>query len=437
MIWAPPQHGKTELASVRLPARWLANRPDDPIIMASYAASLAYINSRHARAVVESDEYQEIYPEIRTSKDSRSVELWELQGHKGALRAAGVGGGITGNPAMLGIVDDPVKNWEEAQSETFRDRAWEWWRSSFYPRVWENGAIVVIQTRWHEDDLSGRILAQEADKWTVLRCPALAETQEDRDTLNAKLGLPLGQPDPLGREPGQPLSPSRFSQEALREIRQTVGGRVWGALYQGAPTVPEGNRIKREWLSRIVDAAPNDVRDRTRYWDFAATAAAGARTAGVRMSVGLDDTIYVEHVVFGQWSTDARNQVVRQTAELDHSQFGNYGNLWVEQEPGSSGVDAINALTKYLQGFAIQADKVTGSKDTRLEPFAAQAEAGNVRLVRGNWNAAYIEELCSVPNGRFRDMADATAGAYNKLAGGGFEVINLGKALAERRRMRN
>jgi predicted phage terminase large subunit-like protein len=196
----------------------------------------------------------------------------------------------------------------------------------------------------------------------------------------------------------------------------------------------EGNRIKREWLTKFVDAIPQDVKGRTRYWDFAATDDGGKRTAGVRLSVDLDGIIYIEDVVFGQWSTDARNKIVKQAAELDHAQFGNYGDLWVEQEPGSSGVDAINALVKFMSGFAVQADKVTGDKDTRLEPFAAQAEAGNVRIVRANWNAPFIEELCAVPNGQFRDMADGTAGAFNKLSGGVFTVVNLAQAIAERRR---
>jgi predicted phage terminase large subunit-like protein len=433
MIFAPPQHGKTMLASESLPAYWLGHRPDDPVILSSYAASLAHRNSRHVRTIVESDKYGRVF-NTKIKQDSRAVELWEIENGRGALRAAGVGGGIAGNPVMLGIIDDPVASWQEAQSQTYRNRAWDWWQHDFYPRIWENGAVVVIQTRWHEDDLSGRILAHEANKWTVLRCPALAETQKQRDFHNQRMGLAAGLPDPLNREPGQALVPSRFSKVALHEIRETVGQRVWGALYQGAPMALEGNRIKREWLTKFADAIPQDVRGRTRYWDFAATADGGKRTAGVRISIDLDGIIYIEDVVFGQWSTDARNRVVKQTAEMDHAQFGNYGDMWVEKEPGSSGVDAINALVKFMAGFAVQPDTVTGDKDTRLEPFAAQAEAGNVRIVRANWNAPFVEELCAVPNGQFRDMADATAGGYNKLSGGAFTVVNLGQAIEKWRR---
>src|SRR5262249_51902761 len=179
MILAPPQHGKSELASVRLPAFWLGQRPEDPVILASYAASLAESKSRQARHVVESPEYALLFPAIRTRRDSRAIAHWELDGHKGGLLAAGVGGPITGHGARLGIIDDPVENWQEAQSQTVRDTCWDWWRTTFRTRIWEGGAIVLIMTRWHEDDLAGRLLAEQAAEWTVLRLPALAETQAD------------------------------------------------------------------------------------------------------------------------------------------------------------------------------------------------------------------------------------------------------------------
>lgn len=270
-------------------------------------------------------------------------------------------------------------------------------------------------TRWHEDDLAGRLLAQQADQWTVLRLPAMAETQDERDYHNARMNLPTGQLDPLGRQPGEPLCPIRFSLNTLKAIRRDVGSMVWNAEYQGAPTLAEGNRFKRAWFP-IVDAVPTSSRI-VRYWDLAATPGGGARTAGERMSL-TDGIIYIEDVKYGQWSTGERNKIMRQMAELD----GLGVEQVFEQEPGSSGVDAAKAIIQLLQGFRVYADKPTGSKDVRLEPFAAQAEAGNVRLKRGPWNAEYIEEMCSIPNGRFRDMGDATSGAYNRLTGYGVTV---------------
>src|SRR5262249_2639319 len=155
---APPQHGKSQLVSIHLPACWLGRRPDDPIIFSSYAASLAESKSRQARRIVESDEFARLFPGITTSRESRAVNNWEISGHRGGMLAVGVGGPVTGHGGMLGIIDDPLENWEQAQSETIREKLWEWWRTTFRPRIWEGGSIVLVMTRWHEDDLAGRLL---------------------------------------------------------------------------------------------------------------------------------------------------------------------------------------------------------------------------------------------------------------------------------------
>ncbi len=190
MIFAPPQHGKSHLASVSLPAFWLGRRPEAPVILSSYAASLAESKSRQARYLVESTEFQGLFPGIATRRDSRAVDHWELENHRGGLLAAGVGGPITGHGALLGIIDDPLENWEQAQSWTIREKIWDWYRTTFRTRIWEGGAIVLIMTRWHEGDLAGRLLADQASERTVLRLPAVAESQQDRDANNKRLGLP-------------------------------------------------------------------------------------------------------------------------------------------------------------------------------------------------------------------------------------------------------
>lgn len=420
MIFAPPQHGKSELVSVRLPAFWLGRRPDDPVVLASYGADLAESKSRQARDVVASEEYQALFGDLAPSEmavslraDSRSVRRWQLEGRRGAMLAVGVGGPITGHGAQLGIIDDPVENWEQAQSVTYRDRAWEWYRGTFRPRIWESGAIVLIMTRWHEDDLAGRLLSEQPGQWRVVRLPALAESQEQRDDAARRMGLALGEPDPLGRAAGEALAPRRYSAAALLELKTDTGSVVFSAEYQGDPRAPEGNRFKRDWFP-IVDGAPAQA-ERVRYWDMAASTAKKAkRTAGVLLA-RAGGVVYVEDVVLGQWSPAKRNEVVLQVAELDALRYGDGVKVRIEQEPGSSGIDAIDALIELLSGFAVAGDKATGDKDVRLEPFAAQAEAKNVRLVRGAWNGEYIEEMCAVPNGFYRDQADATAGAFNQM----------------------
>jgi len=408
MVFAPPQHGKSELVSVRFPAWWLGRRPEDPVILASYAASLAERHSAEARAVVESDLFEEIFEGVKTRQDSRSKQLWRLVGKRGGLLAVGVGGPITGHGALLGIIDDPFENWEQAQSLTVRNKVWDWWRGTFRTRIWENGAILLVMTRWHEDDLAGRLLSEQGDRWTVLRLPALAESQEERDEAARLLGLPAGDPDPLGRAAGEALCPQRFSAEALQAIREDVGGLVWGAEYQGVPRPLEGSLFKRHWFG-VVEALPAGARA-IRYWDKAGTAGGGDYTAGVLLAFH-SGRYYVVDVVRGQWSAHERERALRRTAEQD----GMKVPIWAEQEPGSGGKDSAGATVRNLAGFNVRVETVTGDKVTRAQPFAAQCEAGNVALVRGAWNAAYLDELCAFPNGVNDDQVDASSGAFNQL----------------------
>lgn len=251
MIFAPPQHGKSELVSVRLPAAWLGRRPEDPVILSSYAASLAEGKSRQVRQIVEGEEFHHLFPGLHTRADSRAVDEWHLADHRGYLKAVGVGGPVTGHGSMLGIIDDPFENWAQAQSKTIRDKVWDWWRATFRTRIWEGGAVVLIMTRWHTDDLAGRLLAEQGNEWMVLRLPAVAETQQVRDEAARLLGLRGGLPDPLGRQPGEPLAPRRYSAEALAALRRDVGSLAWAAEYQGFPHEPEGNLFKRGWFGRF------------------------------------------------------------------------------------------------------------------------------------------------------------------------------------------
>jgi predicted phage terminase large subunit-like protein len=418
MIFAPPQHGKSQMVSCHLPAFWLGVRPNDPIILSSYGASLAEDKGRQARDLVEGEAYRRLFPGISTYRSSRSVQMWRLQDKRGYMLSVGVGGPVTGRGAMLGIIDDPFENWEQAQSETHRNKVWDWYRSTFRTRVWEGGAIVLIMTRWSEDDIAGRLLAEQADKWHVLRLPAMAETQEDRDSNNEFLGLPVGQADPLGRLPGDPLCPARFSRKALEELKADVGTMAWSAEYQGVPRPPEGNFFKRHWF-RVVRTAPEgDIVFRVRYWDNAATEDDGCYTCGTLLALAKDNQVYVEDVVRGQWSSRQRNDVMLQTAQTDAARYNTGAcvvNIWFEHEGGSSGKDAADALLTLLSGFPVRADKVSGSKLVRAQPFQAKAEAKLVHLVAGKWNKDWLEELTSFPNGKYKDQVDSVSGAYNRL----------------------
>lgn len=417
IVSAPPQHGKSELVSIRFPAMWLGSRPNDPVVITSYAASLALSKSRQARQCVESSEFREIFPGVTTDRESRAVDHWSLAApHRGSFLAVGVGGPITGHGAMLGVVDDPFENWKQAQSQTIRSSVWDWYRTTFRTRIWEGGSIVIVMTRWHEDDLVGRLLEDQSDRWNVIRLPAMAENQEERDENDRYLGLSTGQLDPLGREPGAPLCPVRFSSQALVELKNDVGAMGWAAEYQGVPRAPEGNLLKREQLPIVdtVTAGP-EMPIRIRYWDFAATEGGGAYSAGVRIALH-PDFVVIEDVVRGQWSTQQRRDIMYMTATQDAHEFDNNVRIYFEQEGGSAGKDAAYDTTWLLRGFPIEPDRVSGSKDTRMLPFIGQAQMGRVRVLRGAWNYDYRSELLALPNSTYRDQADATSGAFNKAS---------------------
>lgn len=193
MVFVSPQSGKSELCSRNLPAFWLGHRPDTRIILTSYAADLAQSFSRDARDIIESSAFRNVFGPmglvdeseyVEVSGELRRVDYWGIKDRRGRLRATGIGGGITGHGADLGIIDDPVKDEAEAQSESYRKRAKEWYDGAFHTRLSPSARVVFIQTRWHEDDLGGYLLEQQAqggELWWLLRLPAVAETDEERE----------------------------------------------------------------------------------------------------------------------------------------------------------------------------------------------------------------------------------------------------------------
>lgn len=389
IVTMPPRHGKSELCSKYLPPWYLGTHPDHRVILASYEASFAAEWGRKARTVLE--EHGPRFFGIRVAKSPSAADHWNVAGHAGGMQTAGVMGPITGKGANLLIIDDPIKNAEEAASETMRAKAWEWWRSTAYTRLEPAGAAIVIQTRWHQEDLAGKLLADmEAggEPWRVVNMPAISAD-------------------------GAPLWPERYPLDALQTIQRTLGSYQWSALYQQRPTPPEGGTFQRQWFP-IVPAIPPGARRAVRYWDKAGTEGGGDYSAGCLMAVH-EGIYYVINMTRGQWSALKRETAIECCAERDRQQFPGI-QIWVEQEPGSSGVESAAATIRRLAGHAVRADRVTGDKELRAGPFAAQCEAGNVRLVAGPWNAAYLDELCMFPHGSHDDQVDASSGAFNKLS---------------------
>ena len=391
MLFMPPRHGKSEMVTVRYAAWALEQDQSRRVIIGAYSQTLANKFSRKVRKIARE--------RVAISKERTAVDDWETESG-GGLRAVGVGAGVAGMGGDLIIIDDPVKNRKEAASQTYRDTVYDWFTDDLYTRQEPGAAIVLIMTRWHEDDLAGRILASEVGAdWETIKLPAIADGKD-------------------WRKPGEALWPERFDIDALNDYRVNLG-RSFHALYQQDPQEQEGEFFKRSWFG-FVDEVPDDAK-RARYWDMAASVD-GDYTVGLLMAYS-EPYWYVEDVVRGQWAPADRNKRIRQTAEMD----GPNVSIYLEQEPGSSGVDSVQSIILLLAGFAVHADRVTGDKSVRAAPFAAQCGAmrtgpGNVKIRRAPWNAAYIDELTSFPLGKNDDQVDGSSGAFAQL-------VNVGPLL--------
>lgn len=261
MVLMPPRMGKSELVSRRLPAYILGKNPDMPIITASYGADLARRMNRDVQRIIDSPAYKQIFPKtklwgknIRTIADGawlRNSDEFEVVEYNGYYRGAGVGGAITGMGMKYGIIDDPVKNRQDANSPTIRNGLWDWYTSTFRTRLAPGGGILITVTTWHEDGLEARLLklAREnpkADQWTVLRLPAIAE-------------VPIADYDI--RQPGEALWPAQYSLEEMEATKIAVGDYDWSALYQQKPQPDGGAIFKKEWWDTAAGRNRYDLED--------------------------------------------------------------------------------------------------------------------------------------------------------------------------------
>lgn len=393
MVLCPPQHGKSELVTIRYPVWRLHSNQSLRIIIAAYNQEYVEKIARKARSLAIDC--------IRLNRDRRAVAEWETI-HGGSYKAVGIGSGVTGNPAELAIIDDPIKSREEAESLVYRDRNWNWYTDELGTRIQKNGRKCLVLTPWHEDDLRGRILnSAEASRWTVLRLPAIAEPD-----------------DPLDREEGEPLCPDLHPLEELEQHRAVMGAYSFEAMYQCNPVLREGNLFQTGKIE-MIDTAPAGLKQ-VRAYDLAATAGGGDYTAAVLMGRDPLGYFYILNVERGQVSPDVRNKLLMNLATQD----GKQTVIHLAQDPGQAGKEQAQQLARMLAGWRVETERVSGDKVTRADPFAAQVNAGNVRMVRGNWNRAYIEELRSFPSGVHDDQVDASADAFNALMHFGTVSVN-------------
>lgn len=437
MVFMPPRHGKSELVSVRFPAWFLGRNPERRVILASATSGLALGFSRKVRDTIRGRQFQTVFgkqslwrEKVDIARDSSSAEAWNIEGHRGGMVAAGVGGSIIGRGADLLIIDDPFRDRRDAESRATREAVDSWYKSTAYTRLEPGGAVVLMHQRWHEDDLAGRLLRRmadgEGDRWTVVSMPALAEEwAEGVDSEEWLKALKAGwwkERDLLGRRPGEALWPERFPAEALEKRREVLGGYEFEALYQQRPRKLEGTLIKA-YLIPVIEASdvPEDVR-RVRYWDLAVSPKAGADfTAGGKVAMDREGRLYIEDVrVFkGMWPEVKGRLVdvmvsdgvgVVQGMELAGQQRALYDELRRDERVAHVALQGVNP-------------REAGDKETRALVWASRIEDGLVFLVRGPWNDGFLAEAVAFPNGAHDDQVDAVSGAVQMLTA---PVLSLG-----------
>jgi predicted phage terminase large subunit-like protein len=400
LVNIPPGTMKSMLIGVFWPAwEWgPMGMPAMRYVTGSHSENFATRDALKMRRLVESEWYQKLWPNVKLTGDQNEKKKFENTAT--GFRHAAAMSSMTGSRGDRVIIDDP-HSVEGAISDKDRETTIRIFKETIPTRVNnpDKSAIVVVMQRLHERDVSGLILSENLG-YTHLMLPM--EFEPDRACVTC-----LGRADQR-TEPGELLFPDRFPREVVERDKRVMGSMAVAGQFQQRPTPRGGGMIKAE---RLEIGEPGLITSRVRYWDKAGTHGGGAYTAGVLMGRDKEGVYWVLDVVRGQWSAMERERVIQQTAQLD----GTDVPVWIEQEPGSGGKESAHNTIRNLAGFNCRAEAVTGSKEARAEPLAAQVEAGNVKLKRGPWNSAFIDEGRSFPVGQYKDQWDAASGAFNKL----------------------
>jgi predicted phage terminase large subunit-like protein len=403
IICMAPQEGKSERVSRRTPLWLLSRNPNLRIAIASYEHGVA---RRWGRAI-RNDIAEHPELDLSVRPDMSAAHEWQLAGHRGGVYCVGIGGALTGRPVDVLLLDDPIKDRKQADSVTYRANVWEWWTNVARTRLAPAAPVVLILTRWHEDDLAGRLLAQEGSRWRLINIPALADHKPD-----------AGETDPLGREPGQWMTSARGrTVEQWEQIRTEVGSRVFNALYQGRPSPDVGNVWKRPWWRRysvplwsqhptIPDAYwVDEIDELIMSWDMA-----------------FKDTKSSDFVVGQVWARRGANvylldQVHKRLSFTDTvTAFRALVARWPQAtakyvEDKANGTAIIDTLKSKIPG--IVAITPTESKYARANAVAPVVEAGNVFLPESEIALfdpeALIDEAAAFPNSAHDDLVDATS----------------------------
>jgi len=396
IVTLPPRHGKSDLVSRYWPPKVLGRNPDLEIILTTYGAVLSEEMSRDARGVLSSAEFRELFPDVRLDPEKSAVGFWAIDGRRGKLRAAGLDGGITGKGADVLIVDDYQKNRKEAESPTIRQGNWDSFTNDLMTRLAPAHIVVILATRWHVNDLIGRILEMmktnpEFPHFEVMHFPARTETTRPDGTRQTRW-----------------LFPERFSEEYYLRTFATLGAYAAAALMQGEPTLRGGNMLKVENI-QIVDEMPAGLLW-VRMWDLASTEkerdlddpdwTVGAKIAA--KVVNGAEWLFIDDMRWCQAEALTRNKLIRDTALADGP------GVWQAIEDVGGYKDCVTTMKNILKGKSI-VHEVTNRPDKvvcagEVEPIYSE---GHVVMRRGWWNQEAIQEMADFPNGVHDDKVDA------------------------------
>lgn len=417
IICMPPRSGKSEIVSRSFPAYAFGLHPDMQIIATSYSADLTQRFSRDVQRKIDDPKYAEIFPETSLNSKNvkstsfgsfiRTAELFEIVGHRGAYRAAGVGGGITGMGADILCIDDPVKDRRDANSATIREALWDWYTSTAYTRLSPGGGVIVMCTRWHMDDLVGRLLDRvasgEGERWRVINYPAIAEHDEPH------------------RKAGEALHPERYDLNALLRIQKQVGSRDWAALYQQHPVPDGGGLFKDDWIQHWDSTTLPKTFDATCIsWDMTFKGSEHSDYVVGQVWGRKGANFYLLDQYRGQWD-------FVKTVE----QFVACAEKWPRVlrkivEEKANGAAVIATLKKHVSGLIPINPKE--SKEARAAAVTPLWEAKNVFLPPAGlypWVAKdFIPELLSFPAGAHDDQIDSMSQALADMSRGTVRKIH-------------
>lgn len=410
IVCMAPQEGKSVRVANDFPIWALTQNPDLRIVTASYAQNLANRNGRAIRNRITSTPAID----LRIAQDNGAVHEWTLEGHQGGVLSVGIGAGVTGRPADMMIIDDPIKDRKEADSETYRDNVWDWWTDAASARLAPGAPVIVILTRWHQDDLAGRL--QERDKeagWKVLNIPAQADHRPEK-----------GESDPLGRQPGEFMVSARGrTQKQWEQRKATAGARTWASLYQGRPSPESGGVFPAEWArysqpmwierpdgSRMVPGIGRDDHELIQSWDlaFKDTKSSDYVVGQIWLRVGVK--AYLLDMVRARLNFTATCGSI----EAFTAKWPQAVAKFVEDK--ANGPAVINALSRRIMGLIpIEPE---GSKYARASAISPLTESGNVVLPTAELLPnveELIEEARNFPNSAHDDTIDAMSQGVNRI----------------------